>query len=144
MRVPSIALSFVLAAWAAGAVPALADSLVVSNGTDGEVVSLFVSDLGGAKWGPDQLDEPLEPGAKITLKDLEPGLHRIRIIDEDDSECIIDNVPVKDGNTWTITDDALDECQAPDTPGKGASLARTRVHVALALPAPEHRPSSKE
>lgn len=111
---------------AAAASPASADTLVVSNGTDGEVVSLFVSDPGGANWGPDQLDEPLEPGAKITLKDLAPGLHRVRIIDEDDNECIIDNVPVKDGNTWTITDDALDECQAPESPGKGAGLLPPR------------------
>lgn len=106
--------------------PAMADTLVVSNGTDGEVVSLFVSDQGGANWGPDQLDEPLEPGAKVAVKDLAPGLHRVRIIDEDDNECIIDNVPVKDGTTWTITDDALDECQAPESPGKGASLLPVR------------------
>lgn len=120
MRASLIALSFCLAA--AGPTAALADTLVVLNGTDGEVVSLFVSDLGGANWGPDQLDEPLEPGAKVTLKDLPTGLHRMRLVDEDDNECIIDNVPVKGGNTWTITDDALDECQAPESPGKGASL----------------------
>lgn len=122
MRASLLALSLT-ASLLATATPALADTLVVANGTDGEVVSLFVSDLGGATWGPDQLDEPLEPGAKVTLKDLEPGLHRVRLVDEDDNECIIDNVPVKGGNTWTITDDALDECQAPEGPGKGAALA---------------------
>lgn len=128
MRATLLALSLVVIL---GVAPAAADTLVVANGTDGEVVSLFVSDRGGASWGPDQLDEPLEPGAKITIKNLEPGLHRVRIVDEDDNECIIDNVPVKDGNTWTITDDALDECQAPETPGKGAALQLSNRQLAL-------------
>jgi hypothetical protein len=104
------------------AAPALADELTVINGTDGEVASLFVSDLGGAKWGDDLLDEPLAPGASVTAKDLQPGPHRVRIIDEDDAECIIDNVDVQGRTTWTLTDEALDECQTPED-GQGALLA---------------------
>jgi hypothetical protein len=115
--------------------PAFADDLVVSNATEGEIVSLFVSDLAGTVWGPDQLDEPLQPGATLTIRNLEPGLHRMRVIDEDDGECILDNVPVKGGNTFTLTDDALDECQAPDEQGKGAALSGPVRAMAQAGPA---------
>ena len=118
------------------ATPVLADDLIVSNATDGEIVSLFVSDLGGNTWGQDQLDEPLEPGATMTVRGLDPGMHRVRIIDEDDNECIIDNVPVKAGNTWTVTDDLLDECQAPEEKDKGAALP------GAALPGASARPSA--
>lgn len=131
MRSASPVLSCALVLALAGT-PALADDLVVSNATDGEIVSLFVSDLAGSAWGPDQLDEPLQPGATVTVRNLEPGLHRIRIIDEDDGECIIDNVPVKAGNTFSLTDDALDECQAPDEQGKKAGLMRQPPAALLA------------
>jgi hypothetical protein len=114
------------------AAPAKADELTVLNGTDGEVASLFVSDVGGAKWGEDLLDEPLAPGASVTAKDLQPGPHRVRIIDEDDAECIIDNVDVQGRTTWTLTDEALDECQTPDE-GQGA-LLKPHGRVAAATP----------
>ena len=102
--------------------PALADDLAIVNGTDSAVVSLFVSEGGGRSFGPDQLDEPLAPGARLVVRDLEPGPHRVRLIDEDDNECVIDNIPVSNGATWTITDEALDECQPDEAPGKDAVL----------------------
>jgi hypothetical protein len=114
------------------AAPVRADELTILNGTDGEVASLFVSDGGGAKWGEDLLDEPLAPGASVTAKDLQPGPHRVRIIDEDDAECIIDNVDVQGRTTWTLTDEALDECQTPEE-GQGALLP-PRGRVAAATP----------
>lgn len=106
-----------------GATSVLADELTVRNGTDGDVVSLFVSDLGGAAWGQDQLDDPLAPGASVTVKGLEPGRHRVRVIDEDDAECIIDTVDVQGSTTWVLTDEVLDECQ-PDDGSKGAQIRR--------------------
>jgi hypothetical protein len=121
-----------------GATPVLADDLTVKNGTDGDVVSLFVSDLGGAQWGQDQLDDPLEPGASVTVKGLEPGRHRVRVIDEDDAECVIDNIDVQGSTTWTLTDEALDECQASEDGSKGAEMRKltrpTWVQTIVSLP----------
>lgn len=115
--------------------PARADDLVVVNGTDSAVVSLFVSEVRSRAFGPDQLDEPLAPGARIVVKDLEPGLHRVRLIDEDDNECVIDNIPVRDGATWTITDEALDECQSDEVPGKDAAIRPSRPGASKVLAA---------
>lgn len=107
-----IGLAFVLiAAIAASAVSAIAAQLTVANSSDYVIHKLFVSPSKSRKWGPDQLGkETIGRAERFTLRNIPDGVYDLKIVDEDDDECIVEDVRIRGDMMWTLTDTVIENC----------------------------------
>ena len=48
----------------------------------------------------------------LSLSDIEPGLWDVRLVDEDEDECIVDGQQISAAQTFVIDDEDLLSCQA--------------------------------
>lgn len=88
------------------------DSLLhILNDSDWSIYHLYISPVDAEDWGPDLLDEDLEPGHLIILTDIPCDKYDIMVVDEDGDECIIRDVLCNHEATWIITNDELLECE---------------------------------
>jgi hypothetical protein len=108
--------------WAAVAVLALAlpgqaqkkATITVVNQSDWTITELYLSPADEAEWGPDQLAEHvIEPGASFKLSGIPCATWDVRLVDEDEDECVVEGVDIcANKETWTITSKDLLRCQA--------------------------------
>lgn len=102
---------FALALLAAGTVQALADELRIINKSDYDIHELYVSSSKSKKWGPDQLkDNTIDAGETFTLRDIPAGYYDLKLVDEDGTECEVEDVDFSGGKIWTITNKLLERC----------------------------------
>ncbi len=93
------------------AVPALAGQLTVINSSDYVVHQLFVSPSQSRSWGPDQLGkETIGRAERFTVRNIPDGTYDLKIIDEDEDACIVENVDVSGTMNWMLTDTVIENC----------------------------------
>ncbi len=89
-------------------------TVTIVNKSDWTIVELYLSSVDETKWGPDQLaDQTIEPGASFKLSGIPCGTWDVRLVDEDEDECVVEGVDIcANKETWTITSKDLLRCQA--------------------------------
>lgn len=93
---------------------ALTDAQVkIVNNSSWDIHYLYISPVDDEEWGPDQLGEDaIASGDSFTLSEIPCDAYDVKIVDEDDDECVIAAVVLcADKDKWVIEDDALLECQ---------------------------------
>ncbi|HEV2856417.1 MAG TPA: hypothetical protein VHC97_26760 [Thermoanaerobaculia bacterium] len=88
-------------------------SVKIVNKSDWEIHHFFLSSTEDDEWGPDQLgDDVIGTGEAFTLKSIPCDNYDVKLIDEDDDECVVEDVDICGGSEqWTITNKILLGCQ---------------------------------
>lgn len=88
-------------------------SVKIVNKSDWEIHHFFLSSTEDDEWGPDQLgDDVISTGESFTLKSIPCDSYDVKLIDEDDDECVVEDVDICGGSEqWTITNRILLGCQ---------------------------------
>lgn len=88
-------------------------SVKVVNKADWEIHHFYLSAADDDDWGPDQLGEDvIATGESFTLRSIPCDTYDVKLIDEDDDECVVEEVDLcGGGETWTITNKLLLACQ---------------------------------
>lgn len=89
-------------------------NVTIKNKSDWEIHHFFLSPTEQEKWGPDQLgDEVIEAnGGSFLLHSIPCAAYDVKLVDEDGDECEVADVDICSNNqSWTITNDALLECE---------------------------------
>jgi hypothetical protein len=95
----------------ATAASALAAELTVINSSDYVVHHLHVSPSQSRSWGPDQLGKAIIGRAeRFTVRNIPEGTYDLKLVEEDEDECIVENVEVSGDMTWTLTDTVIENC----------------------------------
>ena len=93
---------------------AQAHDLDVVNKSKTAIHHLFLSSAKDSEWGPDQLGDKgsdvVSPGETFTLTGIERGRFDVKLVAEDETECVIENANFNEGKVWTITEAMLDAC----------------------------------
>jgi hypothetical protein len=89
------------------------NTVVVKNKSDWEIHQFYLSPADTDKWGPDQLgDKVIATGGTFTLVGIPCDTYDVKLIDEDEDECVVPGVDVCDGQQgWIISNDDLLACQ---------------------------------
>lgn len=95
---------------------AQAHDLDVINKSKTAIHHLYLSPASDSDWGPDQLGDAskdiIKPGDTFGLTGISRGRFDVKIVAEDDTECVIENANFNEGKEWTITERMLDDCAA--------------------------------
>jgi hypothetical protein len=95
----------------ATAIPVVAANLTVINSSDYVIHQLHVSPSASRNWGPDQLGKKIiNRGERFTVRNIPDGTYDLKIVDEDEDECIIERVDINQDMTWTLTDTIIENC----------------------------------
>ncbi|NVN87924.1 MAG: hypothetical protein HXX15_17740 [Rhodopseudomonas sp.] len=96
----------------AGAIaPAMANDLIINNTSKYDLHELYVSKSKSSEWGPDQLrKDTVAAGKKFTLHNLSDGTYDLKVVDEDGTECTIEDAAFDESKEWTITSKMLERC----------------------------------
>jgi hypothetical protein len=95
----------------ASSVAALAGQLTVINSSDYVIHHLFVSPSQERSWGPDQLGkETIGRAERFTVRNIPDGTYDLKLVDEDDDECVVENVQVSGTINWLLTDTVIENC----------------------------------
>ena len=95
----------------ATAVSALAAQITVINSSDYVIHHFHVSPSKSRSWGPDQLGKSIIGRAeRFTVRNIPEGTYDLKLVDEDEDECIVENVDISSDMTWTLTDTVIENC----------------------------------
>jgi len=88
-------------------------SLTIDNDSSFTIIELNISPVGEASFGADLLGaDVLEPGDSFVISQLDCDVYDIRLLDEDNDECILADVDLCfDNAVWTLDDAELAACQ---------------------------------
>jgi len=88
-------------------------TVTVVNQSDWVISQFFLSSDDEDEWGPDQLGEDvIGTGDSFKLKNVPCDTYDVKLIDEDEDECIVEEVDICGGKeVWTITSKLLLSCQ---------------------------------
>lgn len=90
-----------------------ADFMIV-NRSEWDIYHLYLSPTQKDKWGPDQLGDKIikNDGGSFTLYNIPCGHYDIKIVNDDDETCIVEDVIIcKDHTHRDITNTDLAECE---------------------------------
>lgn len=91
--------------------PVFAFDFIVSNKSKYDIHELYVSKSKSSQWGPDQLrKDTIEAGTKFTLRNVTGGTYDLKVVDEDGTECTIEDAEFDESKEWTITSRMLERC----------------------------------
>lgn len=87
--------------------------VTVKNKSKWEIHHFYLSSTEDDEWGPDQLgDEVIETGGSFRLHGIPCDEYDVKLIDEDDDECVVEAVDLcASSETWTVTNDLLLSCE---------------------------------
>jgi len=88
-------------------------SVLIVNDSDYAIFYLYMSPTSQETWGPDQLGSEIidSGGGSFTLTGIPCDSYDVRLVDEDDDECIVPAVDVCADAGWHITNDDLLRCE---------------------------------
>jgi hypothetical protein len=88
-------------------------TVTVVNKSSWVITHFFLSSSSEDEWGPDQLGrDVIGTGESFKLTDIPCDTYDVRLVDEDDDECIVMDVDICGGNDrWEITSKDLLRCQ---------------------------------
>ena len=87
-------------------------NLSIDNNSSYTFIAIHLSPTTSVSWGPDLLGaEVLIPGEVFEVSGIACNTYDIRIVDEDNDECILDTVDLcLDNAVWSIDDAELASC----------------------------------
>ena len=98
-------------ALAVTAAPAFAFDFTVSNKSKYDIHELYVSKSKSSEWGPDQLRKnTIDAGNKFTLHGVTDGTWDLKLVDEDGTECVVEDIAFDESKEWTVTSKMLERC----------------------------------
>jgi hypothetical protein len=104
--------------------------LQLANRSSYGIHQLNLSPSDDENWGPNQLSgRTLQPGGTFTLSAIPAGEYDIRIVDEDQDACEVQNVSIARNASVVITDELLLGCQQAAA-GTGVHQTRPQVRPA--------------
>lgn len=108
----AVCLGFFLSLPAAAA-PGDSD-VTIKNDSSWVLTELYLSSVDDEEWGPDQLGtQVVGSEEEFTLTDVPCDIYDIRLVDEDDDVCILNDVKLcANAAEWHIRDSDLLSCQA--------------------------------
>lgn len=88
-------------------------SLTIDNDSSYTLIEIQLSPVNTTTWGADLLGaDVLEPGESFIVTGIACNLYDIRILDEDNDECILTDVDLcADDSVWQLDDLDLAACQ---------------------------------
>ena len=92
-------------------------SIRVINESDWVITQMYLSPVGSAQWGPDQLrDHVVEAnGGEYLLHSIECGDYDVKIVAEDGDDCVVSDARLCGRDTyWKITNHSFDQCEKDD------------------------------
>jgi hypothetical protein len=90
---------------------AWAGELTVTNQSKYEIQELYVSPSNTDDWGNDLLgDETIATGGQFVVRSILPGVYDIKVVDEDEDECIVESVDLASNYVWQLTDEVIENC----------------------------------
>ena len=90
---------------------AQSSTFTVFNRSSYRINHLYVSSTSYNYWGNDRLGSDIfYPNYRFDLA-VNPGWYDVKLVDQDGDSCVIRNVNVNYGETWTITNDTLLACE---------------------------------
>jgi hypothetical protein len=95
------------------AAQAFAATINIENNSSWEIHEIYFAPSSQDDWGDDHLGQKvLKPGMTLTLTGVNPGKWDVRLVDQDEDECIVKNQQIKASEKFSIDDDDLLGCQA--------------------------------
>ena len=116
--VPSRPVALMIAVCVLAALPLLSsararsNSVNVVNGSDRQIIHVYLSPVDNDNWGPEQLNgSVIAPGQSFNLEDVACTQSQVKVVAEDGDGCFL-SAPVNCGgaSTWTITNDTVADC----------------------------------
>jgi len=101
-------------ATASGGSGEVGGNINVVNNSNWAIHYLHMSPTSDSNWGPDKLGSSsviAANGGRFTLSNVACDNYDIKVIDEDQDVCVMNNIRMCGSNDWTITSDALLSCQ---------------------------------
>ena len=92
----------------------LDSTLTIQNSSDFSFLEIYLSSVGDASWGRDLLGSTdiLSPGETLEISGIECDDYDVRIVDEDQDECIVTEVDLCLNNEfWVVDNSELASCQ---------------------------------
>ena len=88
-----------------------ANDLILNNKSKYDIHELYVSKSKMSEWGPDQLrKDTIDADKKFTLHNVGDGTYDLKVVDEDGTECTIEDANFDESKEWTITSKMLERC----------------------------------
>ncbi len=85
--------------------------LIIKNTSRYTLHNIYMSSSDDDEWGSDQLgNRVLRPQQQLTLR-VQPDEYDIKVIDEDEDECVLNGISVYSNKTWSLTNRALLSCE---------------------------------
>ncbi len=95
------------------ALPAVAATITIENASSWDIQEVYFAPFRQRDWGDDHLGKQvLKAGKTLSLNDVEPGVWDVRLVDEDDDECVVEGQQISASQTLVIDDEDLMNCQA--------------------------------
>lgn len=92
---------------------AIAATIDIENHSSWEIHEIYFAPSSQENWGDDHLGKKvLKPGMTLTLKGVAAGKWDVRLVDEDEDECIVKDQQISTSDKFSIDDDDLLGCQA--------------------------------
>lgn len=94
------------------AVHAVAATIKIENQSSWEIHEVYFAPSSQDDWGDDHLGKQiLKPGTTLTLTGVTPGKWDVRLVDEDEDECIVTGQKISESEKFVIDDKDLISCQ---------------------------------
>lgn len=82
------------------------------NNSNWDLRELYLAPVGSDHWGPNQVNRSIRPDDSFTLTGIRCDKYDVKLVDEDDSECIVRDVSLcAQDKVWRINDRSLERCQ---------------------------------
>ncbi len=87
-------------------------TLVIENESRYDIYYLYMSRTLEDNWGSDQLgSEVLDSGETFALGNIPAGEYDVKFVDEDDDECVLNDIAIINDTEWRLTTNFLLECE---------------------------------
>ena len=94
-------------------VPAIAATIQIQNQSSWDTHEIYFAPSSHDDWGDDHLGKQvLKSGMTLSLSDVEPGLWGVRLVDDDEDECVVGAQQISASQTFVIDNEDLLNCQA--------------------------------
>jgi hypothetical protein len=95
------------------AVHAVAATIKIENESSWEIHEIYFAPSSQDDWGDDHLGKQvLKTGETLSLTGVTPGKWDVRLVDEDEDECIVTGQKISSSEKFVIRDKDLLGCQA--------------------------------
>ncbi len=87
-------------------------TLLIENASRYDIYYLYMSRTSEDDWGSDQLgNEVLDSGETFALGNIPAGEYDVKFVDEDDDECVLNDIAIINDTEWRLTTNFLLECE---------------------------------